>query len=191
MTSKTSTFLAALLPAAAALVLGAGAALAGAQEPVPPQQSSTQQGAIDPLRDADQGDRNSQDAMQDENDEALERDQTQGESVDQPPQRSESERGTMREPEAARSERSRARVTTKEPPSAPHTVTAAVQSKFDALDSDHDGTIDRSEAAASELLLNQFDALDRKGDGKLTIDEFATASDIALIRNEHRDNEQE
>ena len=98
-------------------------------------------------------------------------------------------RDTMREPESMRHTEST--TTTVEPAAEPNAVTAGVQAKFDALDTDHDGTIDRTEAAASEVLSSQFSALDTKGDGRLTIDEFAAASDIALIRNEHRDTEQQ
>src|SRR5262249_26347914 len=61
-------------------------------------------------------------------------------------------------------------------------TTASVQAKFDALDVNHDGTIDRKEAAASEVLSAQFDALDKKHDGRLDLSEFAAATDLALIK---------
>lgn len=61
-------------------------------------------------------------------------------------------------------------------------ATASVQAKFDAIDADHDGTIDRQEAAASDALASQFDALDSSGDGKLSLAEFTAASNLASIR---------
>lgn len=62
---------------------------------------------------------------------------------------------------------------------------AGVKAKFDALDSNHDGVIDQSEAAASNILLNQFAALDSSADGKLTLAEFTAANDLALIKVDH------
>jgi hypothetical protein len=59
---------------------------------------------------------------------------------------------------------------------------SAVQGQFDALDSDHDGTIDAAEAAVSTTLRAQFFALDADGDGKISMSEFKGASDIASIR---------
>jgi len=70
-------------------------------------------------------------------------------------------------------------------------VTADVHSKFDALDIDHDGTIDQNEASVSNILGSQFSALDSNGDGKLSLSEFAAASDLASIKtvNGNRDRE--
>jgi hypothetical protein len=65
-------------------------------------------------------------------------------------------------------------------------ATASVQAKFDALDADHDGTIDRQEASASDALASQFDALDSSGDGKLSLAEFSAASNLASIRVDRR-----
>lgn len=65
-------------------------------------------------------------------------------------------------------------------------ATASVQAKFDAIDTDHDGTIDRQEAAASDVLASQFDALDSSGDGKLSLAEFTAASNLASIRVDRR-----
>lgn len=59
---------------------------------------------------------------------------------------------------------------------------ATLQAKFDALDTDHDGTIDRDEAAASDVLSAQFNTLDTRGDGKLTLDEFTTATNLSSVR---------
>ena len=61
-------------------------------------------------------------------------------------------------------------------------VTADVHSKFDSLDTDHDGTIDQKEASVSNILGSQFSALDTNADGKLSITEFAAASDLASIK---------
>ena len=61
-------------------------------------------------------------------------------------------------------------------------VTADVHAKFDALDIDHDGSIDSNEASVSNILGSQFTALDSNGDGKLSMPEFAAASDLASIK---------
>jgi flagellar capping protein FliD len=64
-------------------------------------------------------------------------------------------------------------------------VPAGVRAKFEALDTDHDGSIDKIEAAASDVLASQFSTLDSSGDGKLSLTEFAAASNIASIRIDH------
>jgi hypothetical protein len=68
-------------------------------------------------------------------------------------------------------------------------ATASIQAKFDALDTDHDGSIDANEAAASDVLAAQFKALDIDGDGKLSLAEFTTANNLASIRIDHRRHE--
>ena len=70
-------------------------------------------------------------------------------------------------------------------------VTADVHAKFDALDIDHDGSIDSNEASVSNILGSQFTALDSNGDGKMSMPEFAAASDLASIKtmNGNRDRE--
>jgi len=65
-------------------------------------------------------------------------------------------------------------------------ATTSLQAKFDALDTDHDGTIDQAEAQASDVLSAQFHTLDMKGDGKLTLAEFAAATNLASVRVDHR-----
>lgn len=67
---------------------------------------------------------------------------------------------------------------------------AAAQSQFDALDADHDGTIDAAEAAVSTTLRAQFFTLDADGDGKISMAEFKGASDIASIRADRRERRQ-
>jgi hypothetical protein len=64
-------------------------------------------------------------------------------------------------------------------------VPASVRAQFEALDTDHDGTIDANEAAASDILAQQFRALDTSGNGRLTLTEFAAAHDLALIKVDH------
>jgi len=70
-------------------------------------------------------------------------------------------------------------------------VTADVHSKFDALDIDHDGTIDQNEASVSNILGSQFSALDSNGDGKLSLTEFAAASDLASIKTVNGNSDRE
>jgi hypothetical protein len=62
---------------------------------------------------------------------------------------------------------------------------AGVRAKFEALDIDRDGSIDKTEAAASDVLSSQFSTLDSSGDGKLSLTEFAAASNIASIKVDH------
>ena len=206
-----------LLASVTALVLSATAACAATQDPELQQDQTMHQAARDqdlprePVQDEPTGPRNgdlTQDESEDQNRGSESRaSEEESESAQPEPPQSELQseaavtpepmqeqsaaqtRESPREPEAM--ERSEATVSGSEPAAEPNAVTASVQAKFDALDPDHDGTIDHDEAAASQVLASQFSALDTKGDGKLTIDEFAAASDIALIRNEHRDYEQE
>lgn len=63
---------------------------------------------------------------------------------------------------------------------------AGVQAKFAALDTNHDGFIDISEAAASDVLAGQFASLDTRGNGKLSLAEFTAASNLAAIKIDHR-----
>jgi len=58
----------------------------------------------------------------------------------------------------------------------------AAQTKFDALDVNHDGSIDKQEASVSKQLNAQFAKLDKNADGKLSMMEFNTAKDIASIK---------
>ena len=55
-----------------------------------------------------------------------------------------------------------------------------MQSKFDALDVNHDGYIDKQEAAADAALKNQFAKIDANKDAKLTITEFSSAKGLAM-----------
>ncbi|HEY2394771.1 MAG TPA: EF-hand domain-containing protein [Rudaea sp.] len=67
---------------------------------------------------------------------------------------------------------------------------AGVQTKFDALDTNHDGFIDQAEAAASDVLAGQFATLDASGDGKLSLAEFTSARNLASIRIDHRNHQE-
>jgi len=58
--------------------------------------------------------------------------------------------------------------------------TISMQSKFDALDVNHDGYIDKQEAAADAALKNQFAKIDANKDAKLTITEFSSAKGLAM-----------
>jgi hypothetical protein len=70
-------------------------------------------------------------------------------------------------------------------------VPATVRAKFEALDVDHDGSIDSVEAAASDVLASQFRVLDTSGDGKLSLLEFAAASNLASITVDHAQQRRE
>lgn len=157
----------ALLAGATALVFCAGTTIASAQNQDEPIQKQT--------RAQDE----SVPAPVDERDEPPART-----SADEPAmQRAEEDSSTMREPESVLPQNATA-MPPERPTAATTGITPAIQAQFDALDSDHDGTIDRNEAAASRVLSAQFGALDAKGTGHLTIEQFSAASDIALIRNE-------
>ena len=58
--------------------------------------------------------------------------------------------------------------------------TISMQSKFDQLDVNHDGYIDKQEAAADPKLSKQFAKLDANKDVKLSITEFANAKGLAM-----------
>ncbi|HEY2394772.1 MAG TPA: EF-hand domain-containing protein [Rudaea sp.] len=70
--------------------------------------------------------------------------------------------------------------------STPSATTAAISpaayEKFDAIDVDHDGSIDRKEAEASKTLSTQFSKLDSNKDGKLSVTEFNNANNMAAIK---------
>lgn len=66
---------------------------------------------------------------------------------------------------------------------APSTDTkSAAQAKFDALDANHDGYIDKQEAAVSKPLANEFAKLDTNKDNKLSLMEFQSVKDLASIK---------
>lgn len=58
--------------------------------------------------------------------------------------------------------------------------TLSMQSSFDSLDVNHDGYIDKQEAAADLKLKNQFAKLDANKDAKLSITEFSSAKGLAM-----------
>ena len=58
--------------------------------------------------------------------------------------------------------------------------TISMQSKFDSLDVNHDGYIDKQEAAADSALKNQFAKIDANKDAKLSITEFSSAKGLAM-----------
>jgi hypothetical protein len=58
--------------------------------------------------------------------------------------------------------------------------TIGMQSKFDSLDVNHDGYIDKQEAAADTKLSNQFAKLDANKDSKLSITELSNAKGLAM-----------
>ncbi len=61
-------------------------------------------------------------------------------------------------------------------------ISPAAYEKFDAIDVDHDGSIDKKEAEASKTLSAQFSKLDTNHDGKLSVTEFNNASNMAAIK---------
>jgi hypothetical protein len=66
---------------------------------------------------------------------------------------------------------------------APSTDTrSAAQTKFDALDTNHDGYIDKQEAAVSKPLVNEFAKIDSNKDNKLSLIEFQSIKDLASIK---------
>ena len=71
-------------------------------------------------------------------------------------------------------------------PASPTTSTtdnrSAAQAKFDALDANHDGYIDKQEAAVSKPLANEFAKLDSNKDSKLSLIEFQSVKDLASIK---------
>jgi hypothetical protein len=70
-------------------------------------------------------------------------------------------------------------------PAAPAASTdskSAAQAKFDALDANHDGYIDKQEASVSKPLANEFAKLDSNKDNKLSLIEFQSVKDLASIK---------
>lgn len=65
-------------------------------------------------------------------------------------------------------------------------TTSAAQAKFDLLDANHDGVIDKQEAAASKALTAEFAKIDANNDGKLSLTEFATVRDLASIKIDNK-----
>jgi hypothetical protein len=53
---------------------------------------------------------------------------------------------------------------------------------FEALDVDHDGGIAMWEAQADPSLVTRFDALDRNGDGKLDRAEYSAARPTGIVK---------
>jgi Ca2+-binding EF-hand superfamily protein len=60
--------------------------------------------------------------------------------------------------------------------------TTLAKSKFDMLDTNHDGYVDTQEAAASTALTAQFKTFDSNKDNKLSLTEFASIHDLASIK---------
>ncbi len=56
----------------------------------------------------------------------------------------------------------------------------SMQSKFDSLDVNHDGYVDRQEAAGDQQLVKQFAKLEANKDSKLSITEFSNAKGLAM-----------
>jgi hypothetical protein len=73
------------------------------------------------------------------------------------------------------------------PPGSPAAISATAYDKFDALDANHDGSIDKQEANASKVLMAQFSKLDTNNDGKLSVSEFNNASNMAAIKVDSKD----
>jgi len=68
-------------------------------------------------------------------------------------------------------------------PSTAQTATSAsAYEKFDAIDANRDGSIDKQEADASKALSAEFAKLDTNKDGKLSMTEFNNAKDLAAIK---------
>jgi len=66
--------------------------------------------------------------------------------------------------------------------SAPISNSSLAQTKFDLLDANHDGYVDKNEAAASSVLTSQFEKFDGNHDAKLSLTEFAAINDLAAIK---------
>jgi EF-hand domain pair len=82
------------------------------------------------------------------------------------------------------------------PAAAPATTTATdsksvAQAKFDALDANHDGYIDKQEAAASKPLQKEFAKIDTNKDNKLSLIEFQNVKDLAAIKTSRDDGYQQ
>jgi hypothetical protein len=63
---------------------------------------------------------------------------------------------------------------------------SAAQAKFDLLDANHNGSIDKQEAAVSKALTAEFSKIDANNDGKLSLTEFATVKDLASIKVDNK-----
>lgn len=63
----------------------------------------------------------------------------------------------------------------------------SMQSKFDSLDINHDGYIDKQEAAADTKLARQFAKLDANKDAKLSMLEFNSAKGLAMTKKPNSD----
>jgi Ca2+-binding EF-hand superfamily protein len=58
------------------------------------------------------------------------------------------------------------------------------QDKFNVLDANHDGVVDRQEAAQSNSLKAMFAKVDSDHDGKLSLAEFSAINDLAAIKQD-------
>lgn len=61
-------------------------------------------------------------------------------------------------------------------------MSATAQTKFDALDTNHDGAISKQEAMASTSLNSEFAKLDADKNSKLSLSEFMSAQNLASIK---------
>ena len=68
------------------------------------------------------------------------------------------------------------------PSTAQSATSASAYEKFDAIDANRDGSIDKQEADASKALSAEFAKLDANRDGKLSMTEFNNAKDLAAIK---------
>jgi len=66
-------------------------------------------------------------------------------------------------------------------------LTVSMQTKFDSLDTNRDGYIDKQEAAADPQLAKQFERLDANKDAKLSMTEFNNAKGLALNKSSSSD----
>jgi Ca2+-binding EF-hand superfamily protein len=70
-------------------------------------------------------------------------------------------------------------------------TTVSMQSKFDSLDINHDGYIDKQESAGDQKLAAQFDKLDANKDQKLSMTEFANAKGLAMTTKEKSEKDRQ
>jgi hypothetical protein len=66
-------------------------------------------------------------------------------------------------------------------------MSATAQTKFDSIDSDHDGSVSKQEAMASNSLNAEFTRLDANKDNKLSLAEFMSAKNLASIKVDKND----
>jgi hypothetical protein len=92
---------------------------------------------------------------------------------------------SMQQPTSAQPSSSMQR-STPTPADTASSISAAAYEKFDALDANHDGSIDQQEANASKALKTQFSKLDTNSDSKLSMTEFNNASNMAAIRVDNK-----